>query len=99
MTISSGIAKVKPPCQNIEIRIRLFCGQYDMDILSCGLSYLPLDPSLQGIDSRIVNDQATPNDYLEMASIRGWIVRCICSGGENSGDTSHIYFSSKNSRK
>jgi len=91
--------KVAVSCQNIEIRIRLFCRQYDMDILSCGLSYIPLAPSLQGIDSRIVNDQATPNDYLEMASIGGWIVRCICSGGVNCGETSQIYFSSENSRK
>ncbi|MGO9691753.1 MAG: hypothetical protein ACLP2X_24900, partial [Syntrophobacteraceae bacterium] len=72
---------------------------HDMDILSFGLSYLLLAPSLQGIDSRIVNGQATPNGYLEIASIGGWIVRCIGNGGENSGDTSQIYFSSENSRK
>ncbi|MGO9312319.1 MAG: hypothetical protein ACLQDI_06230 [Syntrophobacteraceae bacterium] len=43
-----------------------------MDILSCGLSYLPMNPSVQRID-RIANDEATPNDYLEIASIGGWI--------------------------
>jgi hypothetical protein len=55
---TNATCKLNAPCQNIEIGIGLFCGQRYTDILSYGLSFLPLNPSVQRIDSRIANDQA-----------------------------------------